>query len=257
MDTNEARAYVREHVHVDRADVEAAKNFLNRLSGHFNVEHAAMEFAATAAGGAPSEIALLGMNPSSSLDQFAIYVNSMLATFSAVWDLVHAGVLLPSGDAKQWYPRLAWSMMSGGSGSRGGIDFNDICGSYPEHAIRPIWRHDNGVLADGDFYLSALAATSLHPGIVEALKQAVASFRNGLFVPALAMLDAASEGSWFEAGQALATRPPVDPGGVKLTAVLQDSSKSMRSKSAAVCDYFETSALAKIDPQLFARNGPL
>jgi hypothetical protein len=80
----------------------------------------------------------------------------------------------------------------------------------------------------------------MHPGIMEALQQAIASFRNGLYVPALAMLDAASEGSWFEAGQALAARPPVDSGGAKLASVLQDPSKSMRSKAAAVCDYFET-----------------
>lgn len=143
---------------------------------------------------------------------------------------------MPFGATAVDHPTIQWTDRH----TRAGLSFKELLYTYPEHLLRASWVNDNTVLADGDLYLTTLGAAGLHAEIAEALRQAVAGFRSGMFVPAVAMLDAASEGAWIEAGEALAAKTPVTAAQTTLATKLDDPKISMRSKADAVATFFDT-----------------
>ncbi len=59
--------------------------------------------------------------------------------------------------------------------------------------------------ADPDIFLEGIECKALHAGIKVAIDQSLGCFRRGLYMPATAMLAAATEAAWTECGDAVAT----------------------------------------------------
>lgn len=59
------------------------------------------------------------------------------------------------------------------------------------------------VLHDPDLYLARINAAEMHPRVVTALREAVASYRNGLYLGAAVLVGSASEGAWLELAMSL------------------------------------------------------
>lgn len=241
MQDTEAKKIILELAKVERADVVDAKNYLAGLNGEIVVRDEAKKRADQVVGPPEGEMPLWQENPTPTLTQFARHVSVQLAVFKAAWELVSAGIMLPAAQTSTWAPPVGWTTVRPGSGGyRSGEELKELLASYPEKLIRPSWLKDKTLLSDGDLYLLTLDATGLHQGIKDALGQAVRCFAAGLHVPTVAMLDAASEGAWVEAGMALTRKAPTDAAGAKLSTTLGDPGKSVRTKMAAVCSYFES-----------------
>src|SRR5262249_52005530 len=71
---------------------------------------------------------------------------------------------------------------------------------------------------DTDVFLQGLGYPNLHPGIREAVTQALACFKRALYMPATAMLAAATEATWTECGTAVANKLAIP----KLQATMAD-----------------------------------
>jgi hypothetical protein len=138
----------------------------------------------------------------------------------AVWELVAAAHLYPAHTVSQWKPELGYSTSRGAGGIRvPGVS----CFFLPEFFRPPPVK---GIPADPDIFLEGIDCKSLHAGIREGIEQALACFRRGLYMPAMAMLAAAAEATWIECGLAVATKLGLK----KLENTLQDSFLSIRKK---------------------------
>lgn len=240
MNAAEAKQFIVAHVIVQRSDVADAKQHLLGLTGKLDIGAIAKARADEVVGHSEQEMPLWQSDPTPSLLLKARHIGAQLAIFKAAWELTHNGVMLLIGETQVAKPSVLWSTVRpGGSGYRSGEDLEELQHSYPSSLLRPAWISDVTTLTDADLYLRALDASGVHTGIAEALRQAVRAFAIGLFVPAVAMLDAASEGAWVETGRALSVKSPTDIAGAKLTATLDDPRSSMRAKAAKICDYYD------------------
>jgi hypothetical protein len=240
MQADEAKRLVLDLVRVEASDVTDAKVYLSTLTGEIDLIDIARERATAIAGHPETEMPLWQNDPAPAIRVFARHLAAQCAVFMAAWDLVHCGTFAQTGRVEIFQPHMAWTTVAPGSGGhRAGERLNELHYPYPARLLRPAWFSTNSILADADLYLRTLNAVALNPGIGEALRQSVRAFSVGLYVPTMAMLDAASEGAWIEAGQALSTKPPVDATGSKLSATLTDARTSMRAKASAVCDYYD------------------
>jgi hypothetical protein len=135
-----------------------------------------------------------------------------LAFYQAVWELVSAGALIPAGTPSSWEASLASRTSHGGCG----IPLKSIRCSFPQAIERmPLAP---GVPTDPDVFLQGINCATLHPGIREAIAQALGCFRRGLYMPATVMLAAAAEATWTECGVAVAKKL----GNAKLDGVVSD-----------------------------------
>ncbi len=73
------------------------------------------------------------------------------------------------------------------------------------HSFQKISLPDD-MPTDPDIFLQGIDSKSLHIGIREAVEQALACFRRGLYMPATAMLAAATEATWCECGTVVAKK---------------------------------------------------
>lgn len=240
MDASQAKVFVLGHVRVRPTDVADAKARLAQEDGAISVKTFAISRADEIVGPLDVAIPLWQEDPTPSLVRFSRHITVQLATYKAAWDLIHSGVMLCAGSVQTRDFYMPWTTVRPGSGGHSASEsLEALVASFPEQLLRPSWLEHRTTLQDGDLYLHALNAAGLHPGIEDALRQAVLAFNAGLYVPSVAMLDAASEGAWIETGEALATKPPVDNGAKKLSTLLADSRVAMRSKAASICDYYE------------------
>lgn len=143
-----------------------------------------------------------------------------LAFYQAVWELVNAGELIPAGSPTSWEASLGYRTSHGG----GGIPLKQIRCSYPQTIERSPFASE--VAADPDIFLQGSGCKNLHPGILEAIEQALGCFRRGLYMPATAMLAAAAEATWTECGIAVAKKL----GNAKLESVVNDQLASVSKK---------------------------
>lgn len=146
------------------------------------------------------------------LDQAAETYSMRMAFYQGIWELVAASELLP-GPVDVW-ESLALNCSSPGRGF--GIDVKLKC-PYP----RQIYRLSQAAssTSDPDILLSEVDCATLHPGILEGIKQSLNCYRRGLYMPAVAMLAAAVEACWTECGRAVATKV----GSSKLANVIANS----------------------------------
>lgn len=255
MRAAEAKQFILDRVIVERPDVVDAKEHLLRLGRNLDTRAIAQTRADTLVGVPESEAPLWQNDPTPSLLVMARHLGAQLAVFKAAWELAYNGLLLVSGDRQDFRPSLPWSTVGpSGGGMRATETLEELHCSYLGQLLRPAWLKNETILSEADLYLRTLDANSLHTGIAEALRQAVRTFALGLFVPAVAMLDSASEGAWIEAGHALATKPPTDAAGIKLATSLGNPRASMRAKADSVCSYYESrkdlQARAAVPPPL-------
>src|SRR5262249_7368427 len=140
--------------------------------------------------------------------------------YQAVWELVNAGELFPAESFTSWRAALAYRTSRYG----GGIPLDQICCLFSHRIEDPPFSSRAPV--DPDNFLQSLACKKLHPGILEAIEQALGCFRRGLYMPATAMLAAAAEATWTECGTAVAKKL----GNTKLEAVVNDPLASISKK---------------------------
>lgn len=238
MNADKAAQFITREVRVERVDVIAAKSFILRESDNRTYE-LAKKWAREVAGEPPSALPLYEEDPTPILRQYARYFSAQLAVYQAVWELISVAVLLPAGNVQRKGFNVAWTTCRPprGSGVSGGFDLPEIELPYLEQFVRSKPAPDT-ILTDGDLYIKELPSGTLHPGIKEALRLAVACFRQELYVPAVAMLAAASEGAWIELGKALGSRRPHDAKSQKVLATVMDEFEGIGKKVNLIVDLY-------------------
>jgi hypothetical protein len=143
-----------------------------------------------------------------------------LAFYQAVCELVAAGEMIPADAPTKWEASLEYRTQHGA----GPIPLKHIRCYFPQAIDRPPLT--SAVPADTDIFLKGIDCATIHPGILEAVEQALGCFRRGLYMPATAMLAAAAEATWTECGAAVAIKL-ANP---KLEAVIKDQYSSISRK---------------------------
>jgi hypothetical protein len=184
------------------------------------------------------------------LKQVAQLLSWQLAFAEALWGLIGAGLLLPAGsETVPLKVGQAWTTVVPGSGGHSsGWSFEEagaavprwvqIAPSYVEQPLQP--------LSDADLFIKELDAPNMPSEIEEALRESVRCFQHELYLPSLALLGLASEGSWIELGLSLLKACPGKPG---LT------SDTRRKKRSELTDHY-TSVLKKMEivAELYGRR---
>ena len=199
MNTNEAIQLLGETVNVTREDIARAKAWLVQTKGG-TTRQLVEEWLIPQQADVPAN-ATVDLNVDDSTEQIAKYARAFslrLAFYQAQWELIAAGELFPHDSFDFWTPSLHYSHQS----YSGGLDIKDIGCPFPEAVIRPALATKPP--ADPDIFLRGVDCTSLHDGILEAIKQALLCFRRGLYMPATVMIAAAAEATWIECGIAVA-----------------------------------------------------
>ena len=142
------------------------------------------------------------------LKKIAAYLGWQMAIGEAVWGLIGSGVLLPghSGYFDIQTTSQGWSNFApGDSGTSSSWTFDQLTITVPVFLrLAPSLQDDDELaLSDGDLFLAEIDIPNLGEEISSALNDAVECFRNDLYLPSLAMLGMASEGSWIELGISL------------------------------------------------------
>jgi hypothetical protein len=208
---DDAGKYVIARVAVTRGDIARAKSWLSRTTG------------STVSGMADQwlrdqNIADIRQVNTDSDDCRDTLVNGArmysirLAFYQAVWELIAAGVVVPTDPPSRWQPYLEYRTPHGA----GGIPVSSISCPHPETIEGLPYRPPEP--ADPDIFLQGIDCKNLHSGIVEAIEQALACFRRGLYMPATVMLAAAAEATWTECGMAVAK----NLSDAKLSATMRD-----------------------------------
>jgi hypothetical protein len=121
-----------------------------------------------------------------------------LAVAQAVQELVADGTLVGSLNRSAEHPNQAFTTVVGNSG---GWDFQEFEVTFPDR----VWRspfssaldpHGHPHLA---FYAIRNSVQGADSEVQEAIEDALACFRKGLYLPAVVMLGKAAEGAWKEA----------------------------------------------------------
>jgi hypothetical protein len=237
MTRDEAERYVEERVRVARPRIVAAKRYLLSLgNGRIDVLAQSAVWAELAAPGALTRPSLQSDDAPKQLELVSNCISERLAIGAAAWELVRAGLMFQCGT--QATHVIGWEFTDGGYS--GGFSFKErFMMPYPEGIIRPSWHDLASDLFDGDLYLQHFESGHLNRNVAEAVRLSLACFRNELYVPCVAMLGAASEGAWFEAGTALAKRFPSESLAGKLLHTMQDVRASTREKIERVTHLYD------------------
>jgi hypothetical protein len=172
----------------------------------------------------PREVDTESSNCAELLVQIARAYSVRLAFYQAVWELVNAGELIPAEAPTRWRPSLGYRTSRAG----GAIPLNHVGCSFPQRIEHPPFPSE--VSADPDIFLRGVDWQTLHPGIREAIEQALGCFRRGLYMPATAMLAAAAEATWTESGIAIARTLT----NAKLEGAMNDQLASISKKVAEI-----------------------
>jgi len=144
------------------------------------------------------------------LERIARAYSLRMALYQSVWELVTSGDIVPVGASQEWEPSLGYSTRHGS----GPIPIHNVVYPY----LSKFHRVPQNAITDPDIFIHDIGCKDLHPGIREAIEQALGCFRKGLYMPATAMLAAAAEATWTECGIAIAKKL----GNAKLEAAVND-----------------------------------
>lgn len=199
MDEKQACRRIEAAIVPTREDVARAKQWLAR-NPDGDVASLADRWLSEHGHAAPSSLDLAAADCEERLDQVARVFGVRVAFFQAVWELVAACELIATEPATEWRPGLAFS----NNGYRGGLDLFRNRKVYHPRMIARAWSGPTDA-TDVDLFLGGVECHALHPGIREAIAQALACFQRGLYMPSIAMLAAAAEATWTECGIAVAS----------------------------------------------------
>ncbi len=150
------------------------------------------------------------------ISQVAISLIWQIAFAEAVWQLIGSGVLLPkNGQFRELSHHVSWTTVyqrSGGMSS--GWQFSEFDVAVPSRLqVSVSWQCGTSQpLADTDLFLSEIGISGLHQEVEIALREAIRCLKHNLYLPSLAMLTKAIEGSWIELGLALLSFASGKPG---------------------------------------------
>lgn len=224
-DTAPVLKYLQQNTSVKREDVARAKQYVmtQTAGGTLGL---ADRWLAEQNSSAPEVLFLRAEHFQQSLEGLARSISLRKALFQAVWELISSGDLVPVGECKTWTPQVGYDTRGGGysNSERGGLPLDSITFPYVTEVFR--LPRPGGLPTDADIFLRGIDCTTLHPGIRDAIGQALLCFQRGLYMPATAMLAAAAEATWTECGQRVAAKLPSP----KLDAVVNDAYASISKK---------------------------
>jgi len=218
MQQQEATKQLEGAMHVTREDIARGKSFILK-SGGGKTEELADRWLYEQNLAIPRKIDGEAPNLPDVLANLARAFSLRLALYQAVWELIAAGELIPAEPSSRWQPVIDYNTQR----YRGGLTLNIGC-AYPSRIERPPLVNEPPT--DPDIFLQGIDCKTLHPGIREAIAQALGCFRRGLYMPATAMLAAAAEASWTECGGAVAKKLA----NKKLESVVNDPLASINKK---------------------------
>lgn len=203
MTPDEASKRIVAAVQVVPEDVARAKDYILRApDSDTDTDALAGRWVSDQMGGPPArEIVTDAASAPDECDRYARASSVRLAFYQAVWDLVNAGVLWPSGSSG-WSASLTARHAQGGEG----LAVESIRTHFPVKVVRPLLTRAEDPKADLDLFLKGAPALQLQPGIVEGIRQSLICFQRGLYLPALVMLAAATEATWIECATALSAK---------------------------------------------------
>jgi len=227
MRPDDGKKAVLERVRASRADIAAAKSFVVNATEN-STSSLLDQWIASNQVSYPKPVLLRGDSINDDLGKVARVLSLRLAGAYAIWELIGTGHLTPAGNIREESSTIDYTTAIPGSGGHnGGWHFHKLTFFYPERIHRPIKATQRGVFTDGDLYLQELGLVDLHPGIEEALREAVQCFRYDLFTGTVAMLGAASEGIWVELGRALVTAHPGSSKSQRINNACETSSRGI------------------------------
>lgn len=187
-------------VTVNREDIARAKQWVLAKEGA-NVQGMAEEWLEEQHMSTPATLDAESDTFEESLKRAGESIGLRLAFYQALWELIFAGDLFIAGAPVTWEPK---SIEYKTTRNAEGMSLSKLKSSYPERIERP--KLATVVSADIDIFLKGIDIKSLASGIHEAIEQALACFRRGLYFPSTVMLAAATEAAWTEMGTALAKK---------------------------------------------------
>jgi hypothetical protein len=244
MQDQEATRLLEAAVSVTREDIARAKSFVLK-TGAGKTDDLAARWLQDQRFTMPREIDGNAPNVVEVLGNVARAVSVRLALYQAIWELIAAGELIPGESSSRWELILDYKHL----GYRGGLRPNISC-PYPSATERPPLGSEPST--DPDIFLQGIDCKTLHPGIYEAIEQALGCFRRGLYMPATAMLAAAAEATWTECGAAVATKLK----NTKLEGVVNDQLASISRKVTEIrkaLEHADGKALLKTAGQHIAK----
>lgn len=228
MNAPDATKTLADAVVVTREDIARAKTYVLVNRGG-RTDELAERWLQEQGLGIPRSIDGDSPNLTETLGSTARSISLRLALYQAVCELVAAAELIPSGSIDRWPVSITFKTQRGSTGLR-----PEIACSFPNTIERPPLVSEPSF--DPDIFLQGVNCNQLHPGILEAIEQALGCFRRGLYMPATAMLAAAVEGTWTECATAVAKKL----GSAKLEAVVNDPLSSISKIVLESCKALET-----------------
>jgi hypothetical protein len=215
MNEQEMRREISSRVSVTRQDIALAKTF---ILNNFNTESNKLlqRFLEHVQAHRLDKFVLHDSVPyEPQVKQVASFLSWRLAFDEALWSLIGEAIILPAGsNLFENEAHQEWTTVVRNSGGySAGWRFEEYKIAFPQ-TIRlapSLQGKAASPLSDSDLYLSELAIPDIPPDVEDALRQAVLCFRHELYLPAVAMLGMASEGSWIELGLSLLRANPADP----------------------------------------------
>jgi hypothetical protein len=223
MTPEEAANRIRSAIDVTRGDIARAKHWLVEIRGGA-MHELPNQWLAGQGFTPPKEVDTDSAQCAERLVEFTRACSLRLAFYQAVAELVAAGELIPAGPPATWQASLGYHTSRGA----GGIRLDQISCSFPAKIERPPLAPE--LAGDPDLFLAGIELATLHPGIREAIEQALGCFRRGLYMPATVMLAAAAEAAWTECAAAVAKQLT----GSKLDTIANDQYASISKLVAEV-----------------------
>lgn len=232
MSPEEAPKFIRSNLTVLREDIARAKSYLIKHP-HGRAENLAASWLKEQGIEQPGQI---NTDHDEQIQNIIRAYSLRKAFYQAVFELVASGDIILTEATTKFEPSLGFSQ---GGGSQFGMRMTMQAQKYDmgfaePHSFQKISLPDD-MPSDPDIFLDGISCTSLHPGIREAVEQSLACFRRGLYMPATAMLAAATEATWSECGAAVAT----NLADARLTNLFSDPYASISKKVADLSNALE------------------
>lgn len=196
VDERELVEQVEKAVVVRREDIVRAKQFIIQDKAS-NTDGIVKHWFSAVKISSPDLLVFPSSDLSNGIADTAREFSLQIAVYQAVWELIASGEVVAIAPVKDWLPGFSFRIHNMSTSRH--ID------SLKTYFIPEIYRlpRVESPPRDADVFLEGVGVATLHPGIRSAVEQALGCFRRGLYLPAIAMLGAATEAAWTECGRAV------------------------------------------------------